>query len=77
MLNITCIAPGGKDTFMQFNRKEGGPLDPIGTMVSAVLNCIAGQWWYIPPTATTPAPSSPPAAPLGRVITEVNCVNSA
>jgi hypothetical protein len=48
----------------QFNINQGGPLNPIGTVVSATLNCVNGQWVFAPGMGL---PS--------RVITEVNCIN--
>jgi hypothetical protein len=50
----------------QFNINQGGPIAPIGTIVTATLNCNAqGQWVYAPGVLPS------------RVITEVNCVLTA
>uniref|UniRef100_A0A915DT87 C6 domain-containing protein n=1 Tax=Ditylenchus dipsaci TaxID=166011 RepID=A0A915DT87_9BILA len=39
VLTVTCTAAAGGMTFMQFNVNQGGPLQPIGTVVTAQLNC--------------------------------------
>ncbi|KAI1732381.1 hypothetical protein Ddc_01245 [Ditylenchus destructor] len=39
VLTVTCTAQAGGMTFMQFNTNQGGPTQPIGTVVNAQLNC--------------------------------------
>ncbi|KAI1715234.1 c6 domain-containing protein [Ditylenchus destructor] len=63
VLTVTCTAQAGGMTFMQFNVNQGGPLQPVGTVVNAALNCVNGAWVF------------QPAGGPDRVITEVNCVN--
>ncbi|KAE9547906.1 hypothetical protein FO519_008885 [Halicephalobus sp. NKZ332] len=63
-LTLICPATNQGPIFMQFNTNEGGPSDPTGNEVDAVVNCVNGQWIYLPMSQTP------------RVITEVNCVAS-
>ncbi|KAE9549335.1 hypothetical protein FO519_007451 [Halicephalobus sp. NKZ332] len=61
-LTVTCPAsPDGGEVFMQFNQNIGGPTDPAGGAVNAVLNCVDGNWQYTQNGVTT-------------TITEVNCL---
>uniref|UniRef100_A0A7E4V6V3 C6 domain-containing protein n=1 Tax=Panagrellus redivivus TaxID=6233 RepID=A0A7E4V6V3_PANRE len=63
-LSLTAICAGTNTgpVFMQFNTNQGGPSEPTGTDVTAVLNCVDGNWVYAP------------TGQESRIITEVNCV---
>uniref|UniRef100_A0A7E4W8A0 C6 domain-containing protein n=1 Tax=Panagrellus redivivus TaxID=6233 RepID=A0A7E4W8A0_PANRE len=62
-LALTAACPAsGNGVFMQFNTNQGGPMAPTNTEITALLNCINGQWVYAPTGLES------------RIIKEVNCV---
>lgn len=63
-LTLTAVCPASTDggtVFMQFNEVIGGPTDPAGGEVTALLQCVNGEWQYTQDGVTT-------------TITEVNCL---